>query len=130
MGEGNGEGGKRECEEEAGDEGAQSASLHLGVGRALDAERRYDQENRKDRERREIESTEESDRGAEHETQGDLRSSARSAGVVRIDREEGSDDREGKRDARPNRKRREDEGHEGGRRGRAPGIRSVQPAPQ
>src|SRR5207245_6621415 len=106
------------------------ASRQLDDGRSADPERGYDQEDRKDRERREIESTREPDRGAERETEEDLRGAPWPAGEVRIDRKEDSDDRDRKRGARPNRERREDEGHEGCRRRGAPGIGSVHPAPQ
>src|SRR3989454_1556098 len=73
IGEGNGEGGQRQGEENAGDESTRTRSRQFDGCRSSDAERGYDQENRKGREREEIESAQESNGGAECETEEDLR---------------------------------------------------------
>src|SRR5438552_920941 len=90
----------------------------------------HHRQDREDRERREIESAKEPEGGAEREAEEDLRRGARPAGEVRLDREENPDHREGECRARPNRQRREDEGHERGRRRGPPRLSSVQPSLQ
>src|SRR5437867_9026072 len=126
--EGNGEGGKWQGKENAGDDGTGAAPRHFVDRRSLDREGWHHQQDREDRERREIESAKEPDGGAEREAEEDLRRGARPAGEVRRDREENPDHREGECRARPNRQRREDEGHERGRRRGPPRISSVQPS--
>src|SRR5438552_3227593 len=128
--EGNGEGGKWQGKENAGDDGTGVAPRHFVDRRSLDREGWHHQQDREDRERREIESAKEPEGGAEHEAEEDLRRGARPTGEVRLDREENPDHREGECRARPNRQRSEDEGHERGRRRGPPRIGSVQPSLQ
>src|SRR5438094_494937 len=107
-----------------------AASRYFMDRRSLNREGWHHQQDREDRERREIESAKEPEGGAEREAEEDLRRGARPAGEVRLDREENPDHREGECRARPNRQRREDEGHERGRRRGPPRIGSVQPSLQ
>src|SRR5947199_7962390 len=86
--EGNGEGGKWQGKENAGDDGTGAAPRHFVDRRSLDREGWHHQQDREDRERREIESAKEPEGGAERQAEQDRRRRGRPRGEGRLEPEE------------------------------------------